>query len=148
MPCWSESPLGALAVDLEDFVAGEDARLVRGASRQGTHHGELIRSLGHADLHADAAELLVEQFLELLDVQRRNVGGVFVVERLIEPVEHSLDGALEQFVLVHFLQIPLVDLVHRAGQEPAETVHPEVTRQGDHDNDPQQMEVSSGHGWE
>ena len=100
------SPSVGLAVDLEDQVAGQDAR---GVGRGADHRGDHLEPLGvlvDLDGHADAAELALDLLLERLPLRGVDVGRVRV-----EVGEHPPQGALHQLAAGDGPDVVLLDLL-------------------------------------
>ena len=66
-------PLGPAAVDLQDYVAGANARLVGRRAGKRREDRQLLGFRVEADLHADALEPLVDRDVELLLLRGRDV---------------------------------------------------------------------------
>ncbi len=101
--------LGGLAVDGENDVAGLHAGLEGGRVLDGRHHRHL--AVLHGNFDADAEELARGGLLHLLVLLRVHERGVGV-----EPLEHALDGAVDQILLAHVLDIGMLDDVEHLAE--------------------------------
>ena len=135
--------LGAAAVDPQDLVAGPHARHVGRRADQRAHHGQLA-ALVVVDLHAHAAELLVEALEELGHQLAADIAGIGIVE----PVDHPIHGPLEERLLIDILQRTAADLIQNLGQDLTVMVVPDllVTNQRDDGEREQDGEVAARHG--
>jgi hypothetical protein len=98
-----------LAVDLDDEVAGLNARLGgRGVIDGRNHFDETVFG---ADFDAQAAEFAAGAFLQFSEVFRAEVRGVRV-----EVAEHAFDGVFQQGLVVHRFHIGCLDPVHDFGK--------------------------------
>ena len=104
--------LGALAVNLDDAVAGQDAGLEAGAVFHGGDDGDEIVLHGNHD--AEAAERALGVVLQLLVFLRLHELAVRV-----QRVEHAFEGGIDQFLVSQLLAVHIVlaDLLHHVGKE-------------------------------
>jgi hypothetical protein len=102
--------LHALAVDLDDQVTTLDSCcLCRGVVDRGDHAHEAGFVTG--DFEPDTAEFArrgLAQVLERLLVEVRRVR--------VEPVQHALDGVLQQRAVVHLFDVGLADLLEHVDE--------------------------------
>ena len=108
--------VGGLAVDLEDDVAGQDARLVGGCAGHGANDREPAARLRvGADVDADTAELALARLGELLVFLGIDVGGMG-----IEPFEAALNHVSDEpffAILVDRRHVVLAHLMKRINHE-------------------------------
>ena len=111
-------PLGGRAVDLHDLVAGQHAGLVR----RGAHHGgddpQPPRLRINTNLDANPAELAFDLLAELFPF-----AGVDIRGMLVQALEHSLQGILEQFPARDRTDIIRFDLFHGIDKQPVQLEH-------------------------
>ena len=101
--------LRGLAVDGQDDVPGLQAGTIGGRVLDGGHHGHL--AVLHRDLDADAGELAGGGLLHLLVFFSRHEGGV-----RIQALQHTLEGTVQQFALVHVLHIITVHQIQHLAE--------------------------------
>ena len=101
--------LGGLAVDGEDDVAGLHAGLEGGRVLDGGDDRHLAVLHGNFDAYAEElARGGLLHLLVLLRVHERGVG--------VEPLEHALDGAVDQILLAHVLDVGMLDDVEHLAE--------------------------------
>ena len=102
--------VGALALDLDDPIAGLDARSIGGRAIDGAE--DLQIAVIDRNVNADAAEFVVHRAAELGQLLRADVGRVG-----IELAHHAADGGLDQLAAIDLFDVVSIDLIDRVGQQ-------------------------------
>jgi hypothetical protein len=101
----TSSPRASLPLDGEELVARAHPRTRRGRTRDGRDDREVVAA--GVDLHADAAELP-----RRVALQERVLLGVEVRAVRVERAHHAADGAVDEAVFVHRVDVAVLDVRH------------------------------------
>ena len=96
-------------VDLDDAVAGLDSGLVARSLRDDVQHDHRVG--GHVEDHADAVELALQRFVQLLHLGSRNVDRMRI--QLLDQQRYDMFG---QRIHRHRIDILVLDQRERVGQ--------------------------------
>ena len=107
--------VGALAVDLDDPIAGLDARPIGRRAVDGAEDLQIAVIDGNMD--ADSAEFVVHRTAELGQLLRTDVGRV-----RIELVHYAADRGLDQLAAIDLFHVVSIHLIDRVGQQLIEFV--------------------------
>ena len=91
--------VGRLVVDLDDDVAGQDPRLVRGRADHGADDHRQTAAWIDAKLNAHAAEVAFGLRIELLELV-----GVHVFRIRIEPIEPAVDHVFDELLFLFVVE--------------------------------------------
>ena len=100
--------VGALAVDLDDPIAGQDSRSI---GRRAINRAEDFQvAVVDRNMNADSAEFVIHRATELGQFLRTDVGRVG-----IELVHYAADRGLDQLAAIDLFHIVSIDLIDRVG---------------------------------